>query len=299
MNTICHAVKRFALSTLALLLMGALSGCGPDLEAGPPDEVGTSDQEVGAHSRRGWGSPWATPKSIVLVHGSWGAGALWNDVAAYLRNQGHSVAVLDLTAHGSDPTPPGSTTLNDYVAKVSTAVHSLPAPVYLVGHSMAGIPISQYAENEPLTVKELIYYAAFLPQDGQSLLDLANQDPGSLINQYVVIDPVNGIAAFPPEGVAPTFCADCSQGELDTILNNYRDEPLAPLGTPVSLTAGNWGTVTKKYFFTSNDQAVTHSRQQAMASTVPLAKTITMNTSHYPSVSFSSQFADKLLTLMR
>jgi pimeloyl-ACP methyl ester carboxylesterase len=283
--------RLFGLSVVVLLLAGALSGCGPEPVPGDPElEQGRQSAVDPA---------WSLPKSIVLVHGSWGAGALWDDVSAYLRFQGHRVVAVDLTSHGSDPTPPGTATLGDYVADVSAAVHSLPMPVYLVGHSMAGMVISQYAENEPTTVKELIYYAAFLPQNGQSLLDLANQDPNSMINQYVVIDPVNGIATFPPQGVAPTFCADCSQSELNTILNNYCDEPLGPLGTPVSLTAGNWGLVKKKYFFTINDQAVTYPFQQVMAATVTLAKTTSMSSSHYPSVASSSIFSDKLLTLMK
>jgi pimeloyl-ACP methyl ester carboxylesterase len=209
------------------------------------------------------------------------------------------VAVVNLPAHDTDPTPPTSATMAGYVAAVSTAVHSLPTPVYLVGHSMAGMVISQFAENEPTTVAQLIYFAAFLPANGESLLALAQQDPNSLINQNLTVDGPNGVAKLPPSMMPTIMCADCSSSQGQALIDHYRDEPLGPLATTVTLTSANWGSRDKRYFFTTNDQAVTYPRQQAMAARVTLAKTASMSSSHCPHLSAAATFGDKLETLMK
>jgi len=250
-------------------------------------ELGQSQQAASSH------------KSIVLVHGSWMGGWVWADVAAKLRNQGERVAVVTLPAHDADPTPATSATMAGYVSTVSTAVHSLPTPVYLVGHSMAGMVISQFAENEPSTVKQLIYFAAFLPQNGQSLNDLAQQDPNSLIYQNLTIDQVNGVAILPIPQLPAIMCADCNTTQAANLQNHYRDEPLGPLGTPVTLTQANWGSRDKRYFFTVNDRGVTYPLQQTMAASTSLTKTISMDSSHCPHLSMAATFADRLETLMK
>ena len=49
----------------------------------------------------------------------------------------------------------------------------------LVGHSFGGIAISVAAEAAPQKIGTLVYVAAYLPRDGQSLLDLGNSDKDS------------------------------------------------------------------------------------------------------------------------
>ena len=43
----------------------------------------------------------------------------------------------------------------------------------LVGQSMGGMAITQAAARCPQSVAALVYIAAFVPADGQSLMDLA------------------------------------------------------------------------------------------------------------------------------
>jgi pimeloyl-ACP methyl ester carboxylesterase len=286
MKTPQHISKQLGTLVVAFLLAGAVTGC----TQGPQGlELARSGQAVGEQ----------TQMSIVLVHGAWQGPWVWADVAQHLQTEGHLVAVANLPAHGTDPTPPTSANLEGYVRAVADAVHSLPGPVYLVGHSLAGIPISQFAENEPSSIAELIYYAAFVPADGESLLALANQDANSLINPHLTINGESGIASLNLSAVQAIMCADCSAIEAEPLVTNYRDEPLGPLAEPVHLTAANYGSVVKKYFFTEQDQAVTYPRQQAMASRITLADSYVMNSSHCPNLSSPRPFAAKLLTLLR
>jgi len=276
-----RAVKGYGILVLIVLLVGTFTSCGADVEL--------------AQGRQAAGSS----KSIVLVHGAWMGGWGWDRVAQYLRDQGHTVVAVTLPAHDTDPLPAPAASLAGYVDVVAAAVHSVPGPAYLVGHSAGGVVISQFAENEPAAVKQLIYVAAILPQSGQTLFDLASLDQGSLILPNMTVDMTNYVVSLPVSQVPAILCGDCNPSQAQLLQSHYRDEPLLPAATPVSLTAARFGAVDKRYFFMTQDQTVTYPRQQAMASTVTLTKTASMNSYHCPQLTRSSEFSDKLLVLMK
>lgn len=241
----------------------------------------------------------APPEHLVLVHGAWMGAWAWDPVATQLRQQGQKVSVVELPAHGSDQTPVSGATLDAYVDKVGQAVAAEDQPVVLVGHSMAGMVISQYAERAPEKVKLLVYLAAYLPANGQSLQDLAYTDPDSHLGPALVVDGENGTGAIPQDKLQDIFCADCGTAELASIDSHYRDEPLAPIGTPVQLTQAAWGSVPKSYVFTTGDHAVSYNLQQRMAAEVTLAGSATLETSHSPFLSAPSQVKGALEQLLR
>jgi pimeloyl-ACP methyl ester carboxylesterase len=114
--------------------------------------------------------------TFILIHGAWHGGWVWNNVASLLRAQGHIVHTPDLPGHGSDKTPAGEVTLQAYVDRVAAVVDSCPEPVVLAGHSMAGVVISQTAEQRPQRISSLVYVCAFLLRDGDCLLQWAEPD---------------------------------------------------------------------------------------------------------------------------
>ncbi|HYV43866.1 MAG TPA: alpha/beta fold hydrolase [Myxococcaceae bacterium] len=239
------------------------------------------------------------PERVVLVHGAWmGAWAL-EPVADQLRQQGQKVSVVELPTHGQDQTPVSGATLDAYVNKVGEAVDAEGQPVVLVGHSMAGMVISQYAERAPAKVKLLVYLAAYLPANGQSLQDLAYTDADSHLGPALVVDAEHGTGAIPQDKLQDVFCADCTAAEMTSIQSNYRDEPLAPIGTPVQLSDAAWGSVPKAYVFTTGDHAVSYGLQQTMAAKVTLAGSETLDTSHSPFLSAPSQVTGAVQRLIR
>src|SRR5262245_48673319 len=175
-------------------------------------------------------------KSFVLVHGAWMGAWAWSDVASSLKAKGAQVAVVELPSHGADTTPLAGATLDAYVAKVDAAIDASPVPVVLVGHSFGGVVITQAAESRASRVAKLVYVAALLPQDGQSALDLAGQDSDSHAGPVLKVDTTAGTAGLPPDKLEDIFCADCTPDALATLKSHYRDEPVAPLGTPVHTT---------------------------------------------------------------
>ncbi|WP_413467230.1 alpha/beta fold hydrolase [Pleurocapsa sp. FMAR1] len=99
----------------------------------------------------------------ILIHGSWHGSWCWNKVATLLEQAGHKAIAPDLPSHGDDRTPIFEVTLQSYEDRVCEVVKAQTEPVILVGHSMAGIVITQAAEQCPAKIEkgrvEGSYYA--------------------------------------------------------------------------------------------------------------------------------------------
>lgn len=281
-------LRAFLLSSSLLLSLAACDSSTPSGSGG----AGTG----GGTGTGGSGGVAAKPsKPFVLVHGAWMGAWAWDDVAAAMRAKGASVTTVELPAHGADMTGVSGATLDAYVAKVRGAVEGAGEPVVLVGHSMGGVVITQLAESVPDKIADLVYLAAYVPKDGQQLLDLAGMDADSHVGPALQIDMNAGVAKIALDKLQDIFCADCTTDQAADLAAHYRDEPLAPFATPVHVTAGGWGKVTKRYVYTKQDNAVSYALQQAMTAGVTLAGTATLDTSHSPFLSHATEVADTLL----
>src|SRR6202163_3238580 len=106
-------------------------------------------------------------RNIVIVHGAWADGSSWSKVIPLLQAKGlHVVAVQNPL-----------TSLADDVAATRRAIASQNGPVILVGHSWAGMVISE-AGHDP-KVAALVYIAALVLDDGQSSPDVVKPYPPS------------------------------------------------------------------------------------------------------------------------
>jgi pimeloyl-ACP methyl ester carboxylesterase len=112
--------------------------------------------------------------TFVLVHGAWHGGWSWQLVSQQLEAAGHRAITPTLTglgerAHLISPQVNLATHVEDVAAVLR---YEDLRDVVLVGHSYAGLVITGAGAREFDRVAQLIYYDAFLPDDGQSALDL-------------------------------------------------------------------------------------------------------------------------------
>ena len=94
---------------------------------------------------------------IVLIPGFWLDGASWDDVAAPLRDAGHTVHALTLPGMESRDADRSEMGLRDHVDAVVAVIDSLPDPVVLVGHSGGGAIAYAAADARPDSVARLVY----------------------------------------------------------------------------------------------------------------------------------------------
>src|ERR1700744_4678138 len=110
---------------------------------------------------------------MVLVHGPFSGAWCWEPVLPGLRAAGHEVETFDLPGQNEDTTPVAEVSLDRYAERACEVLAQGP-PAVLVGHSMGGMVVTQAAARTPERVTALIYLTAFLPNDGESLLDLTH-----------------------------------------------------------------------------------------------------------------------------
>ena len=112
--------------------------------------------------------------TFVLVHGAWHGGWCWRKLTPLLRAAGQEVFTPTLTglgerAHLGSPDVGLGTHVRD-VAQVLW--YEDLADVVLVGHSYGGLVIGGVADQVPERLRHLVYLDAFVPEHGQSMLDL-------------------------------------------------------------------------------------------------------------------------------
>ena len=113
--------------------------------------------------------------TFVLVHGGGHGGWCWRACANELRARGHEVYAPTLTGFGdrSHLLAPDFETFVTDIANV-IAFEDLD-DVVLVGHSMGGVIIPRVAEAMPDRMRRLIWLAAVVTSDGESLLQATPQ----------------------------------------------------------------------------------------------------------------------------
>lgn len=121
--------------------------------------------------------------TFVLVHGAWQSTGTWDLLVPLLQKQGHAVITPVLSGLGTDQGRlSANTTLSQHIKDVSDVV-SLLEEVTLVGHSYAGMVVSGVAELQPKKVQRLVFMDAFIPEDGQCVLDLLPSEIGAHFRQ--------------------------------------------------------------------------------------------------------------------
>ena len=218
-------------------------------------------------------------KNIILVHGALVDGSSWHKVIPLLQNAGLQVIAVQ------NPL----TSLADDVAATKRAIARLDGPVLLVGHSWAGMVITE-AGNDPAVVG-LAYVAAYAPEAGQSLQDAASVGPAPAGGQNMRPDAA-GFLTITPEGLATDLGPDLSAAEQQLFLATQ--QPLAAAATADKVTTAAWQTKPSWYLVAADDRTVNPDLQRAIAQKLN-ATTRTSHGSHLLILSQPAAVADFII----
>jgi pimeloyl-ACP methyl ester carboxylesterase len=233
---------------------------------------------------------------FVLVHGAFSGAWIWDLLIEELEALGHSGEAFDLPGLGTDRTPVGGCTLDAYAARLCEVLSANSQPALVVGSSMGGIVATQGAARCPERVEALVYAAAFIPKDGQSLLDLATSPEGAgdqvQANLTVSGEPPVGVMAAAASRQALYEC--CADAVAASAIKRQLPQAIAPLATPVSIPPSSIDRINKYYVICLRDRAIQPVLQRRMIRDNPCADVVEINTDHTPQLSRPKELAKAL-----
>ena len=215
-----------------------------------------------------------TVRNVVLVHGAFADGSSWAKVIPLLEAKGlHVTAVQNPLS-----------SLADDVAATKRAIAMQEGPVILVGHSWAGMVISE-AGNDP-KVTGLVYVAAIVPDEGQSAGDVVKPYPPSPGLGEAKPDAA-GFLSLSRKGIDEDFVPDLPPREKAIVYATQGPWNSACLADKVSVPA--W-TTKPSWYIAVNDRMLSPEYEQAIAKHIQ-ATTTTLPAGHVPMLSKPKEVA--------
>ena len=164
----------------------------------------------------------------------------------------------------------------------------------VAGNSMGGVIATQAAARNPDTVAALVYATAFVPRDGQSLLDLTRLPEGAedQVQANIVIAPP--VATMPASASRNALYGSCSETDAAWAISRQRPQPLGPFGTPVSIPKGALDGIDRYFILCTKDRAIPAALQRRMIAENSITNVIELETDHTPHLSMTAALGDAL-----
>jgi len=234
--------------------------------------------------------------SFLLVHGAWGGGWQWRDVAAYLRAAGHDVFTPTLTGCGErghliSPDIDLETHIRDIVGVMD---YERLDDVALIAHSYGGMVATGIADRMPGRLCALVYIDAALPRDGEAMLDIVSAE-----RKATVI----GLAESEGDGyrVPQTLVLETGiedEAVREAFLARMCPHPLGALMQPIHLTGAFRDVPRKAYVFAALNDSHRFREYRDWATGEPDWEAKTLETHHFPMVTMPEATADLLIRLV-
>jgi pimeloyl-ACP methyl ester carboxylesterase len=111
---------------------------------------------------------------FAVAHGAWSAAWAWKKMRPLLRAAGHELWTPTYTGLGERAHLAGpAIALDTHIADVTGVLDMEDLrDIVLIGHSYGGMVATGVADRARARIAQVVYLDAFVPRDGQSLLDL-------------------------------------------------------------------------------------------------------------------------------
>ena len=180
-------------------------------------------------------------KTFLVCHGAWSAGWAWKKMRPLMQAAGHRLFAPSYTGlgervHLANPSIDLETHIEDMLGVIK---YEDLREVVLLGHSYGGMVATGVADRARDRIAQLIYLDAFVPEDGQSLLDL--NEPDRLRMQELV---KAGGWRVPPRPASP----DTADTDLEWLNARRVDMPVKCFETRLKLQGGRL-TLPRSYIY--------------------------------------------------
>jgi len=236
----------------------------------------------------------------VLVHPAWFGGWCWKKVTPLLRARGYDVYAPTLTglgerAHLARP----EIGLNTHIEDVANLLqYEDLSGVVLVGNSSGGMVITGVADRVPDLIAHVVYLDAFVPQDGQSLLDLIPPDRRLSMEALVQSEGQGWLLprfAPPPwEKFVPEAWRITDEADLRWALPRLKPTPFGHFTEPVHRKNAAAEKLPRTYVRCVQWPNAVYDRHAEAARQTPGWRSRELATSHLPYITHPSEVTDLL-----
>ena len=243
------AVVRLAGASAAVVATGLGMSRGTAQEATSPVRPSIVTTQEGSTMTDATPTADAAPLTVVLVHGAFADASNWAGVIPTLQAAGVDVLAPANPLRG----------INHDAAYIASVASQIPGPVLLVGHSYGGAVITN-AGSRADNVRGLVYVAAFIPDEGETLLNLSMQATDSKVGPALrpthyptnPTSPPGTEFIIDPASFHAVFCADLPAEQAAILAVSQR--PLAGVSfgemtqNPAWKTLPTWALISPSDF---------------------------------------------------
>ncbi len=232
----------------------------------------------------------------ILIHGAWEESRMWQYVSPVLEQNGQRVTAIDLPGHGMNKLPISQVTMANYIQNVVNTIKNLDHKVILVGHSMTGTVISQVAELIPEKIEKLIYVAAFLLKEGESVLEAMEGDRDGKFFSEVVFSEDQSYATVPEQTLRSIGFHDVEEKVILNILPLMdKQQATEPFMAKIVVSDENFGSVSKTYIRTTIDKVTSPALQDSMIANWDVETVLNLESGHFPAFSVPEKLAGLMI----
>jgi len=242
--------------------------------------------------------------TFVLVHPAWFGGWCWKKVTPLLRARGYDVYTPTLTglgerAHLARPEIGLNTHIEDVVNLLQ---HESLTDVALVGNSSGGMVITGVADRVPDLIAHVVYLDAFVPQDGQSMLDIIPPDRRPPMEALVQSEGqgwlVPRFAPPPWEEIVPEIWRITDEADRRWILPRLQPTPFGHFAEPVHRKNAAAEKLPRTYIRCAQWPNAVFDRHAEAARQTPGWRFRELATSHLPYITHPREVTDLLLEIV-
>ncbi len=231
----------------------------------------------------------------VLVHGAWEGAWTWENTAPFLRARDHTVTAVDLPGSHGNKQVIRQVTMASYVRSVAGEIESLDCKVVLAGHSLGGAVISQVAELMPEKIEKLVYVAAFLLRNGDSVLEAMKRDPRGEFLPELTFSTDQSYATVSERTLRDIAFHDVNETDIRRCLPLLAArQATEPFMTKLVLSDEKFGSVPKAYVRTEIDKITSPALQDEMIANWDLESVQVLPSGHFPTLSMPEKLAEAM-----
>ena len=215
--------------------------------------------------------------SIVLVHGAFADASSWSKVIPILQKDGYYVTAVQIPL----------TSLPDDVATTKRVIDAQKGPIVVVGHSYAGIVITDAAAGNS-NVKSLVYVDAFAPDAGEVAGNVGVNFPPAPLATALVPDAA-GFLYVDRAKVHDVFAKDMPEADARIIAATQKPVNSSVFAAKVTNVA--WKTTPSWFIIGTEDRAINPDLLRFYAKRMGAKTTEIKGASHVPFLSHPKEVA--------